>query len=358
MKRTIEELIEKRKKQQDILKKDLEELGNALATRRFPWQRRPKINDILQRFHEDLSRLITAQDQEWDAYNNNHATMVFKSLQWKIEKLSAEYSHVKTLLINFINLEKSLQGLIDSLAEKTPPGLKTVARLKEIKDELSVYQYSDFEERFRGDEQGVKEKLGRYVPLFAAHDRILDIGCGRGEFIELLRAEGKKAEGIDISASMLRVAREKQITCTQVDALAFLNRAQEETYGGIFSSQVIEHLQPDYLRSMVLQCRRVLKKGAPLVLETVNPLSLFALSHIYFLDVTHHKPLHPEYMRYLVESSGFADVRILYADDPGGEGLMEVSPQDPIAREFNTNVDKLNKILFASPVYAVMGSKS
>jgi O-antigen chain-terminating methyltransferase len=109
---------------------------------------------------------------------------------------------------------------------------------------------------------------------------------------------------------------------------------------------------------MVLQCRRVLKKGAPLVLETVNPLSLFALSHIYFLDVTHHKPLHPEYMRYLVESSGFADVRILYADDPGGEGLMEIGPQDPIAREFNTNVDKLNKILFASPVYAVMGSKS
>ena len=123
------------------------------------------------------------------------------------------------------------------------------------------------------------------------------------------------------------------------------------------SMKVIEHLEPDYLRNLVTEAYRVLEDGAPILLETINPLSLFALSNIYFLDVTHQKPLHPEYMRYLLESSGFTQVNILYSEELNQEKLIEISPDTPTAREFNTNVDKLNKILFSSPVYAVTGIK-
>ena len=82
------------------------------------------------------------------------------------------------------------------------------------------------------------------------------------------------------------------------------------------------------------------------------------MSNIYLLDVSHNKPLHPEYMRYLLESSGFSDVKIIYAEELNEEKLLETGPENPTAREFNTNVDKLNKILFSSPVYAVSGIKS
>jgi O-antigen chain-terminating methyltransferase len=92
-------------------------------------------------------------------------------------------------------------------------------------------------------------------------------------------------------------------------------------------------------------------------METINPLSLFALSRIFFLDLTHRKPLHPEYMRYLLENTGFSGVEIHYSGDLADEKLEEIPPENPAARIFNANVDKLNQILFDSPQYAVTGMK-
>jgi O-antigen chain-terminating methyltransferase len=357
MRRIIEELIEKRKKKQEKLRDTLTQLGLLIENTGIflNKKKKGKITEKLLEFNDDLNQLVTIQDKEWDAYSNNHATGVFKSLEWKIEKLEAEYSNVKTLMNNFITLEKSLERLIGSIEQKTDPD--ALNRLKEAREQLSTYQYSDFEQRFRGDESAVKEKLKKYLPIFSPFDRILDIGCGRGEFIELLRQEGKKAEGIDISLSMLRAAEEKGLNCKKSDALNCLRDKEDESLGGIFSAQVIEHLQPDYLRELVLESYRVLEKGSPILLETVNPLSLFALSNIYFLDVTHQKPLHPEYMRYLLESSGFANVNIIYPDQLNEELLQEISPENPLAHAFNANVDKLNKMLYASPAYAVTGTK-
>jgi len=355
MKRIIEDLIEKRKKNQEKLKKSLNELGELIESRTLFNKKKGEIKKKLSNLYTDLNELITSQDKEWDAYSNNHSTTVFKSLQWKIEKLEAEYSNVKTLIMNFINLEKSLQKLINSIDKKTDK--KDLDKLNKIKEELSAYQYSDFEKRFRGDEKQVKKKLKKYLPIFSKSDNILDIGCGRGEFVELLTNEGKKAQGIDITESMLNIAKAKNIKCSKREALQFLRQNKDNSIGGIFSSQVIEHFKPEYLREVVIESFRVLKKNSPIVLETINPLSVFALSNIYFLDVTHQKPLHPEYMRYLLENSGFSDVKIIYSDDLKDEKLEEICPENQIAKEFNTNIDKLNKILFASPMYAVKGIK-
>jgi 2-polyprenyl-3-methyl-5-hydroxy-6-metoxy-1,4-benzoquinol methylase len=363
MRRIIEELIEKRKQQQVKLKKILEELGHLIEGwnffGRFPGKSKKKITETLGDFNQALNELITIQDKEWDAYSNNHSTMVFKSLEWKIEKLEAEYSNVKTLLANFITLEKSLARLIASIDEKTIDGekLDTLSQLQRIKEQISPYQYSDFEQRFRGDENKVKEKLKKYLPIFSHSDHILDIGCGRGEFIELLQKQGKQAEGIDISESMLRIAEEKGLPCRKIDALDYLQQQPKNSRGGIFSAQVIEHMASDYLRNLVIEVFRVLKENSPVVLETVNPLSIFALSNIYFLDITHQRPLHPEFMRYLLESTGFSDVNIIYSEELIKEQLEDINPENRLAREFNTNVDKLNKLLYAAPVYAVTGIK-
>jgi O-antigen chain-terminating methyltransferase len=360
MRRIIEELIEKRKKQQAKLRTILEELGHQLEpVGLFQRKNKKKINQTLLDFNLALNELITIQDKEWDAYSNNHSTMVFKSLQWKIEKLEAEYSNVRTILANFITLEKSLERLIVSIDNRTADQekSKTIDQLKQIKEQLSLYQYSDFEQRFRGDESKVKEKLKKYLSIFSSSGRILDIGCGRGEFIELLLEQGKQAEGIDLSDSMLRIAEEKGLPCSKSDALEYLRQQPEGVWGGIFSAQAIEHMESSYMRELVLEAYRVLEENAPIVLETVNPLSIFALSNIYFLDITHQKPLHPEFMRYLLESTGFIDVNIIYSEEPVEEQLEGISPENHLAREFNTNVDKLNKLLYASPAYAVTGVK-
>jgi len=358
MRRIIEELIDKRKNLQEKVKNTLYQLGQLIEQSGFIANKKKKrqISEKLIEFNDHLTQLITIQDREWDAYSNNHSTGVFKSLQWKIEKLEAEYSNVKTLLINFITLEQSLKSIIESVKQKTTS--QDLSKLEQIKDQLSTYQYSDFEQRFRGDENLVKEKLKKYLPIFSSSDNILDIGCGRGEFLQLLKEQGKTGTGIDISLSMLKIAEQKGLTCQRHDALQYLKKIKSESIGGIFSAQVIEHLHPDYFRNLILESYRVLKKNSPIVLETINPLSIFALSNIYFLDVTHQKPLHPEFLRYLLESSGFDNVNIIYSEELSEESLVEVDPKHEIAKEFNTNVDKLNKILFSSLVYAATGNKN
>lgn len=354
MRRTIEELIAQRTEKQEKLKDTLYRLGALLEKRKLFRRKSRETRQTLDEVHKNITELITIQDREWDAMSNNHTTMVFKSLHWKIDKLQAEYSHVKTLLMNFAELEKSLESIIASINS----GNKTdIQKLEDIKNQLSVYQYSDFEQRFRGSPEAVEEKLKQYIPIFNDHEPILDIGCGRGEFVALMMENGRKAQGIDISSSMLKVAQEKGLPCSKHEALAFLMEKESQSIGSIFSAQVIEHMDPEYLKKVIAEAHRVLKNNGPILLETVNPLSLFALSNIYFLDVTHQKPLHPEYMRYLMESCGFSDVEIIYPEELPEEKLEEIPPTEGLARIFNTNVDKLNKIIFSSPVYAAKGIK-
>lgn len=355
MRRIIEDLVAQRKEKQQKLKNTIDRLGAWLEGRSIFRPNTKAIHNVLTDLHQDLCDLITVQDKEWDAMSNNHNTVVHKSLHWKIEKLQSEYSHVKTLLINFSQLEKSLENLIASIDSKIDAA--QLESLKEIKNRLSVYQYSDFEQRFRGSRDAVTKKLSRYLQLFSNLEPVIDIGCGRGEFVALLTENGVKAEGVDISESMLEVAQERGLPCRKQGALECLQAKEDNSMGGVFSAQVIEHFDPNYLRDVVREAFRVLKVGGPVLLETVNPLSLFALSNIYFLDVTHQKPLHPEYMRYLLESCGFSEVEIIYPEDLAEEKLEELPPDENTARIFNTNVDKLNKIIFSSPVYAAKGIK-
>jgi SAM-dependent methyltransferase len=355
MRRVIEELIEQRKNRQDELKTSLDELAGAIEILGLVKRKRPEIRAKLEQLHASLAAYITAQDKEWDAYANNHSTTVFKSLQWKIEKLEAEYSNLKTLISHFVGLESRLDRLLDSLDEKT--AAQTSGQLRAVKEQLSPVQYADFEQRFRGSREQIEKRLQKYLPLFSGRKDILDIGCGRGEFLELLAAGGQHGLGIDLSESMLEIAREKGLECYKEDALGFLKNRPDASLDGIFSSQVIEHFEPEYLRRVISESFRTLRPGSLLLLETINPLSLFALSRIYFLDPTHRQPLHPEYMRYLLGSSGFSAVEIIFTAEPENEKLRAIAPENPLALPFNDNVDRLNQLLFSACEYAVKGIK-
>lgn len=355
MRRVIEDLVEKRKARQEELKASLQDLASVIEKQGFLKKGGDKARESLARLQDTLTGYVTAQDKEWDAYAGNHATTVFKSLEWKIGKLEAEYANVKTLLVNFARLENKLERLLDTIAAKPSP--EAAARLREVKEQLSPFQYADFEKRFRGSQEEISRRLVRYIPMFAAGGEVLDIGCGRGEFLALLRGSGRRPLGLDLSDSMLEEARERGLSCVRADALEFLQARTPASLDGIFSSQVIEHFEPGYLRRVISESFRVLKPGGVLLLETINPLSLFAVSRIYFLDPTHQRPLHPEYMRYLLENSGFATVEILYGAEPGEEKLAEADPAAPQALPFNENVDRLNRLLFAPSEYAVKGVK-
>jgi SAM-dependent methyltransferase len=303
---------------------------------------------------ESSIALVDAKDKEWDALGSNHVGMIFKSMEWRVDKLAASYEDVNLLMKKFIHLKEKLNQLLLVLEEKSLPSKPMV---REILQPLEDWRYAGFENRYRGNEEEVKKQQSQFLPFFKQAEKVLDLGCGRGEFLELLQENGTDAEGIDVNEQMIEVCRDKGLTCQKGDILETLIKCEDNSLGGIFSSQVIEHLPPKYLKRMIELAYFKLAPGSYLVLETLNPASVFALVQIYFLDLTHQKPIHPQTLKFIMETSGFEDVEIRYSATLEGEQLQTLPGADETVSILNKNIDNLNKLLYAAPNYAAVGIK-
>ena len=135
---------------------------------------------------------------------------------------------------------------------------------------------------------------------------VLDVGCGRGEFLDLLKARGIGARGLDLNHEMVEVCRARGLDVAEADAVGYLDALPDASLGGLFAAQVVEHLQPGYLLRFLELAFHKLRPGAPIVLETLNPACWTAFFDSFIRDITHVWPLHPETLRYLVLASGFS----------------------------------------------------
>ena len=153
--------------------------------------------------------------------------------------------------------------------------------------------YLGFEDVFRGSEALIRGRLQAYLPLLSRHDRIIEIGCGRGELLDLLRETGVPAVGVDVDEAMIRQCRRKGHTVEHVDALTFIRAQSDSSLSAIFSAQVVEHLSYDDLIAFVQLCRAKLRSGGQLIFETVNPHALEAFK-TFWTDLTHQRPIFPE----------------------------------------------------------------
>jgi SAM-dependent methyltransferase len=303
---------------------------------------------------ESSFSLVDAKDQEWDALGSNHVGMIFKSMEWRVDKLAACYEDVNLLMKKFIHLKERLNQLLGQLEEKSIPSKPVI---KEILQPLEDWRYAGFENRYRGNEDEVKKQQSQFLPFFKRAEKVLDLGCGRGEFLDLLQENGIDAEGIDTNEQMIEICRDKGLICQKGDILETLIECEDNSLGGIFSSQVIEHLPPEYLKRMIELSYFKLVPGSYLVLETLNPASVFALVQIYFLDLTHQKPIHPQTLQFIMETSGFEDVNIHYSTPLEEEQLQTLPGADETASILNKNIDNLNKLLYAAANYAAVGIK-
>lgn len=246
-------------------------------------------------------------------------------------------------------------------------GADTKAALDAAAD---AYAYVGFENLYRGSRDEIRSRLAEYLPLFEGASDVLDVGCGRGEFLDLLRERDVRARGVDVNAEMIEECRARGLDASTGDALACLDAVEDESLGGLFAAQVVEHLQPDYLVRLLNVAGRKLRPGARIVLETVNPRCWFAFFDAYIRDITHVRPLHPDTLTYLLGASGFqrTTVRYLmpYPDEgklqriPLPDGLGTAGADRSLAaavETFNGNVDKLNDLLFTHLDYAAIGER-
>ncbi len=205
--------------------------------------------------------------------------------------------------------------------------------------------YSLFEERFRGSPGEIAEKQRSYLPLLKdLPGPVLDVGCGRGELLRLLAAEGVPALGVEINPISASACKSEGLSVEQGDGLAHLASRQDGSLGAVVALQVVEHWTAEATFAFLREARRALAPGGVLIAETINSDSLSALK-AFFLDPSHVRPVPPEALRFLAEAAGFVDATIEYrAPLPAGDRLEEASPNDA----------KLNRLLFGPQDYALI----
>jgi O-antigen chain-terminating methyltransferase len=227
---------------------------------------------------------------------------------------------------------------------------------------VDSYKYVGFEDRFRGAPEEIRRRLTDYVPDFSGASDVLDVGCGRGEFLDLLREAGVKARGLDLNHEMVEVCRARGLEAAEGDALGYLRAQPDASLGGLFAAQVVEHLDPSYLMRTLDAAYHALRPGSRIILETINPACWFAFFESYIRDLTHVRPIHPDTLKYLLTASGFQRVEIRYrAPYPEREKLQPVAldaDASPAARAaadtLNANAERINRLLFTHLDYAAV----
>jgi len=350
MKRTIETLAQRRR---DLEEEFSEKIWNLKE--KAPLLDASALAAALSGLLELQNAMTDAKDKEWDALASNHVGMIFKSMEWRVDKLAAAADDAGLLLKKFALLRDQLDRLLAVLEEKKLPA---AADVKELIGPLEDGLYTEFETRFRGSEDDIKRQQAPHLIHFKPGGKVLDLGCGRGEFLDLLKKNGFEGFGVDANSRMVDICLEKGLNGAKGDLLEVLAARPDGSLDGIFSSQVIEHLPPAYLKKMIAVSRAKLAPGGAIVLETVNPASVFALVQVYFLDLTHQRPVHPQALKFLLESSGFDSVEIRYSAELGAERLQTLPVSDAASSILNRNIDRLNELLYAPANYVAIGRRA
>jgi len=167
-----------------------------------------------------------------------------------------------------------------------------------------------FADRFRGTEEYVKETQRFYLPHFSRCHYVLDIGCGRGEFLELMQESGVAARGIDLNEECVAICRQKGLEAQLADVFTYLDELPAGGFDGIFCGQVVEHIAPERVPDLIRLMARALQPGGVVVVETPNPESLAIFATHFYIDPTHVRPVPAPLLVFYMEEHGLGGIRV------------------------------------------------
>ena len=221
----------------------------------------------------------------------------------------------------------------------------------------SKFDYFLFEELYRGDEALITTRQKEYLELFRGRDDVLDVGCGRGEFLELLRDSGISAKGVESGTDQYLLCREKGLDVVEQDLFEYLESLPDESLGGLFSAQVIEHLAASDQLHFVSLAYRKTRPGSPVVFETINTQCVFAMMRNFFLDPTHVRPVHPETLKFAMESVEFRNVGLRFSSPMSERRIppLKLNGDTPELEDFNRAIAELNELIYGYMDYAAVG---
>ncbi|MDY0041040.1 MAG: methyltransferase domain-containing protein, partial [Desulforhabdus sp.] len=258
-----------------------------------------------------LEQEVSTLEQEVSTLEQEVST-----LEQEVSTLKQVIQHLRRTVIEqdrklWLFLQEAKKRLPDPFSEEQ------IERLLREEDHLLDALYVSFEDQFRGTRIDIKNRLRVYLPFIeeagagTAEAPVVDLGCGRGEWLEILQESNLHAVGVDRNRIMLQQCRELNLKVIENDAVQFLHGQNGNSLGAITGHHIIEHLDLTTLITLLDECFRTLKPGGILIFETPNPENLLVGAYSFHFDPTHKKVQVPDSLRFLVEQRGFSRTQIL-----------------------------------------------
>ncbi|MCU1264961.1 MAG: hypothetical protein JWM21_1279 [Acidobacteria bacterium] len=325
-------------------------LGQQITEATTRWQQNLEAFETrLQQWGLAL-RLKEAQLTQADSNRREQIELTAKDLKREMQLVVEKQQQVSTELV--------LQGerLVTLLAEarKRLPAPFDETQLSAIAGEedhkLDAF-YASFDEQFRGSREEIKQRLKVYLPIINEQGigtelmPLLDVGCGRGEWLELLKEKSLSARGVDANRILVEWCSDRGLEVTEDDLLSAMHELPDESLGAVTGFHIIEHLAIEELVEFLNQAVRVLKPGGVVIFETPNPQNVLVGSCNFYFDPTHRNPLPSQVTKFLLESRGFVRVEVI-----------DLNPSDDTPVDENSEVARrFNKYFYGPMDYAVVG---
>jgi O-antigen chain-terminating methyltransferase len=337
------------------------------------------------RVEEELNREMTLQKGKLDGMEKEARNLLnqgmdnlkleftesYKNLKDTIESTKKELSsllEVKAAIshmteemrdhkLNILDQQRRLTLLLEEAKKRLPKpiGPKQIKNMLKEEDHLLDAMYVAFQDRFRGTREDIKEKLKVYLPyvkqtnIGKRNSPVLDLGCGRGEWLEILKEEGYVAKGIEINRVMLDVCRERGFDVVEADALEYLRSRKTNSFGAISGFHILEHLPLRTLITLLDESYRTLQSGGLIIFESPNPTNILVSAYDFYRDPSHLNHLHPDTINFLAELRGFVKTGSYFID--------RTNDKVRLIRSTEWKLNNLNDYLNASRDFVVIGYK-
>ena len=318
------------------------------------------LRDVVQamvRYMQRVEPFVDARARLGTAHATSRAELILEAFDRRQESLARRFEGLLALRDRMEALSEEVRAVRGTLDAGSPPPEVTKSAERAATDS----RYTAFENRYRGTREEIRDRLAPYVEMLDNQSPIVDLGCGRGELLGLLKAQGLTARGVEGNAQAVRECRQAGLDVVQGDLVDFLRAEADGSLGAVVAIQVAEHLPPAVLQSMLEQAHRAVRPAGLLILETVNPRSVVGFLEVFNRDLTHEKPLHPDTLRFLAAAAGFGDVRIELRSPVEPLDRLQAIPADglpaPAAQALNENVERLNALVYGPREYALVARR-
>jgi len=250
-----------------------------------------------------------------------------EDLQVKVREM---FGRIQDHRLSILDQERRLLSLLEEVRRRLPEALSHEQIQNVLKEEDRVLDamYLMFEDRFRGTRSEIKGKLRIYLPYVNSAKTgnediaVLDVGCGRGEWLELLREAGCRARGVDINRVALQQCRERGLDAAEADVNDYLRGLNRGSLDVVTGFHIIEHLSFAKLIALFDEALAVLRPGGMIIFETPNPANILVSAYDFYRDPSHVKPLHPDTVNFIAESRGFLRTGAYFVLGEGSEAKL------------------------------------